>query len=349
VVLWGERLCRGARGANAARALLNLAGRLGMDGREGAGLLEIPAWANGRGLREAGVLPNAGPGLSEPAAEGMAAERIAEALGDGGLTALYLLGVDPLCTHPGRGAWESALQQASLVIAHVGVLTQGVAEHADVVIPAEAYPEKEGTVTHPDGRVQRLRPAIGRPRGVRADWQVLAELSDRLGHSVGPLTGPMATAALMDAVPFYRGLTLDELGGHGVRWPGRDSASAFPAAEAGPFELEKPPEAPQVDDGGLRLGTFRSLWSSPEVSASPSLRFLVPHQRAELSPGDAERIGVGDGEGVEVSCDGSSVLATAALRDAVPPGSVFLEEATDEEGANALTGPEPRLVEVRRR
>jgi NADH-quinone oxidoreductase subunit G len=349
VVLWGERLCGGPRGAHAARALLNLAGRLGLEGRHGAGLLEVPTWANGRGLREAGALPNAGPGLSEPAAEGMAAAQIARALADGELAALYLLGVDPLSTHPNRPAWEAALSQASLVVVHTGVLTQGLAEHADVVFPAEAYPEKEGTVTHPDGRLQRLRPAIGRPRGVRPDWQVLAELSERLGHPLGPLTAPTATVALVDAVPFYRGLTQDELGGHGVRWPQRDAASAFPAGEDGPFELETPPEAARPQDGGLRLGTFRSLWSSPEVAASPSLRFLLPRQRAELSPGDAERIGVGDGEGVEVAFDGGSVRATAALRAAVPPGSVFLEEATEDEPANVLTGPEPRVVQVRRR
>jgi NADH-quinone oxidoreductase subunit G len=153
----------------------------------------------------------------------------------------------------------------------------------------------------------------------------------------------------VDAVPFYRGLTQDELGGHGVRWPQRDAASAFPAGEDGPFELETPPEAARPQDGGLRLGTFRSLWSSPEVAASPSLRFLLPRQRAELSPGDAERMGVGDGEGVEVAFDGGSVRATAALRAAVPPGSVFLEEATEDEPANVLTGPEPRVVQVRRR
>ena len=54
-------------------------------------------------------------------------------------------------------------------------------EHADVVFPAEAYAEKEGTLVHPDGRVQRLRPAIGRPgpldAGVRPGWQVIAEVA----------------------------------------------------------------------------------------------------------------------------------------------------------------------------
>ena len=58
-------------------------------------------------------------------------------------------------------------------------MTETIREHADVVFPAEAYPEKEGTLTHPDGRVQRLRPAIGRAGEVRATWRVLAELGGR--------------------------------------------------------------------------------------------------------------------------------------------------------------------------
>ena len=68
-------------------------------------------------------------------------------------------------------------------------MTDPVREHADVVFPAEAYAEKEGTIIHPDGRVQRLRPAIGRPKGrtgllgsgVRAGWQVIAEIAARAG------------------------------------------------------------------------------------------------------------------------------------------------------------------------
>ena len=69
---------------------------------EGAGLLEVPESANGRGLREAGVLPDCGPGLADAAAEGMGAAAMAAALAEGELGALYLLGVDPLRSHPDR-------------------------------------------------------------------------------------------------------------------------------------------------------------------------------------------------------------------------------------------------------
>ena len=65
------------------------------------------------------------------------------------------------------------------MIAHAAFLTDAIREHATVVFPAEAAAEKEGTVTHPDGRVQRLRPAIARQGAVRAEWSILAELGAR--------------------------------------------------------------------------------------------------------------------------------------------------------------------------
>jgi NADH-quinone oxidoreductase subunit G len=347
VVVAGERLLSGPRAAQAARALLNVAHRTRLAEHEHAGLLVVPAHANGRGMQEAGLLPDAGPGYSEPATAGRGTREIAGALAGGDLAAVYLLHADPLRTHPDRPAWQAALDKASTVIAHASVLTEGVAEHADVVFPAESYPEKEGTVTHPDGRLQRLRPAIGRPGSVRPEWSVLAELAERLGVPAGPLTSALVTAQLAEEIPFYAGVTLDEIGGQGVRWPERDAASAFPEVELGPFDLEPPPAAPPAN-GRLRLGTYRSLWSAPEVAASPAVRFLATRQRAELSPADAQRLGVADGDRVEVVHDGSRLGAEAAVRSRVPPGTLFLAEAVEGAGANLLTDGEPRLVEVRR-
>jgi NADH-quinone oxidoreductase subunit G len=175
VVLWHERLTAGPDGARAARALLELAATLSLKDTENAGLLEIPAHANGRGLREAGVLPNAGPGLSPVAQEGLDAPAIAAALAAGELDALYLLGVDPLAERAAPD-WERALERASTVVAHALFLTEGVRRHANVVFPAEAYAEKQGTVVHPDGRVQRLRPAVARLGEGRAESRVLADV-----------------------------------------------------------------------------------------------------------------------------------------------------------------------------
>ena len=342
VIVYGERLTDGARGEHAARALLNVAGRVLTAGHDGCGLLELPAGCNGRGLREVGVLPNAGPGLTPVNSPGLDSGAIAAALATNQLQALYLLHADPLRDLPNRRLWAKALARAQTVVAHAAFLTEGLWEHADIVFPAESYAEKEGTIVHPDGRVQRLRPAIARPDAVRGEWSVLADLCRRLDHDPGVLTCPMTSETLFGAIPFYDGLSLDELGGRGARWPARPQATAWPEADLGPFGLEAPPHAP-TPNGALRLGTFRSIWASHEVELSPALKFLRAHQRAELSPLDAQRLGVSHGDRITVASNGSQVQAVATLRASVPEGTVFLEHGIGEDSASEL---DAGLVEI---
>src|ERR1700686_388326 len=125
-----ERLTAGAEGEQAARALLDLASTFSLSNRENAGLLEIPAEANGRELREAGVLPNAGPDLADPTDEGLGAAGIADAPTSGHLRALYLLGVAPL--EGDRPRWQAALERASTLGGLPLFLTRGIREHAHV-------------------------------------------------------------------------------------------------------------------------------------------------------------------------------------------------------------------------
>jgi NADH-quinone oxidoreductase subunit G len=225
-------------------------------------------------------------------------------------------------------------------VAHAGYLTEGLREHATVIFPTESHAEHEGTVVHPDGRVQRLRQAIARQGDVRAGWWILAELARRLGlEDVRILTGPMASQQLFAAVPFYAGLTLDTIGGKGLRWPADATlAASWPAAGAERPMRPAPPAGPEAN-GRLRLGTYRSVWAGPEVAASPALQFLKARTRVELSPTDAKRLGVFDGEKVVVGGDGAGAVdATVSVRAAVPAGSAFLE-------GNGVDGP---LVEVRK-
>jgi len=338
VVLYGERVLADPAGA---AALVAIADALGLRGRDGAGLLGVPSGANGRGLREAGVLPFAGPGLAPVERPGRRTAEIAAAAAAGELAALWLVGTDPLETHPERATWDEGLERASTVVAHAGYMTAGVLEHATVVFPTESHAEHEGTVVHPDGRVQRLRQAIAHPGETRAGWWILSELAKRLGVDVRVLTGPMASTQLFAAVPFYAGLSLDLIGGKGLRWPAEASAAAaWPAPAAVPGAPAVPAPAAGDDASRLRLGTYRSIWAGPEVAASPALHFLRARTRVELSPHDAQRLGLFDGDKVAIGDgDGPAVDATVSLRAAIPAGSAFLE-------GNGVEGP---LVDIRKR
>jgi NADH-quinone oxidoreductase subunit G len=340
VILWSESLP-----PDSLPTLLRIAELLKLSEHDGAGLLEIPAGANARGVREAGALPNAGPGYSEPPRVGRGAAEIARAAAQGEIASLYLLQVDPLRELADREAWRAALGGAFLVVAHASVLSEGLATYADVVFPAESSAEKDGTVVHPDGRLQRLRAAIKHPDEVRAGWSVVAELAKRVGYDLGVLTSPMAFRQLTDAVPFYAGLTLEQIGGHGVRWQETEAAAALPAAGevtsgvAGPVS----PATPKQTNGYLRVGTYRSIWASPEVEISPALQFAIVEQVVELAPEDADRLGIGNGEAVEVAQNGTRLRARAAVRTGIPSGTAFLASGIAKDSANALTEP---LVEV---
>jgi NADH-quinone oxidoreductase subunit G len=311
VIVWGERAAAGERGRQTADALLALAEALGIRERPESGLIGIPGGTNGRGLREVGCSPDVGPGLSDAPAPG-------DPAGAGG--ALLLVETEVA---------EDVMARAPAVIAFAGFGSEALDAHADVVFPAETYAEKEGTLTHPDGRIQRVRQALGHANEVRPGWQVLADLCERAGAPTSVLTAPMVTALVAEAVPFYAGLTLEEIGGLGVRWQERDAASALPDEPLPDTPLEVPPSAPR----GLRLAAAPTLWSGSEVEHSPSLRFLAAEPRAELSVEDARRLGVESGSEILLAVNGDRVTATAAVRTGVPTGSVFLSGARMAEGA----------------
>jgi NADH-quinone oxidoreductase subunit G len=340
VIIYGERI-----GAQAADGVLRLAQRLDV-AHPGAGLLAIPGGANGRGLREAGCVPDALPGYAAAAVPGRSTSEIAHALADGELTALYLLQADPIRDEPDRALWERALHSASVVVAHASVLTEGLKEHATVIFPAESHAEKNGTVTHPDGRIQRLRIAIAHPGEVRAGWSVLSELARRCGAAeLGVETAQQAFDQLVAAVPQYAGLSLDEIAGHGVRWPEHEAAATQWAGDGDATNTDDDADVapqngrPRPTEEQLALGTYRSIWAAPEVEISPSLQYLIATQLVELSPQDAARYQIDDGEEIVIRQNGTLLNGTAHVRTGIPEGSAFLAEGIAADSANRLTEP----------
>ncbi len=356
VVLWGERIAREGDGATAA--LLDLAGALDLAGKEGSGLLEIPELTNARGLREAGCLPDAGPGLSETSFTlspsqasnvnlvGKNTEEIRAALESGELKTLLLFGADPLRDFPDTAAWQRALAAADHLIVF-STFENATTKMADVVFPLETHVEKDGTVTHPDGRLQRVRASASRPGDIRPNWGVLAELAQALDHDTGVTSQPSAFTALTEAIPFYAGITDAEIAGRGIRWQDRDAASKLPGAPGtGSPGTPRDSEPGDPVPGALMLGTYRDLWAGPITELNPPLKFLQPQQRVELSLADAERLGLSNGDEVKVGKNGSSVLARVQIRERLEQGVCFLIEGTADDNANSLLNGSPVSVTI---
>ena len=360
VILWGERISR--EGEEATAALLDIAAALNLAGKDGSGLLEIPDLTNARGLREVGCLADAGPGFAK-ATTGKSTEQIHAALVSGELKTLVLFGVDPLRDFPDTAAWKRALAAADHLVVF-STFENATTAMADVVFPLETHAEKDGTVTHPDGRLQRVRPSASRPGDIRPNWGVLAELSLALGHDTGITSQPSALAALTDAVPFYEGIDDSEIAGRGVRWQDRDAAASLPASDSAvperasgagspgtPREREPGDPVPGAhpatsDPGSLVLGTYRDLWAGPITELNPPLKFLQPRQCVELSLSDAERLGLSTGDTVRVDQNGSAVEAQVQIRERVEQGVCFLIEGTSEDNANGLLNGSPVSVMI---
>ncbi len=338
VIVYGERVGRGAGGEIALTALLECARALEANAA-GAGLIGVPDGANARGLREVGCLPDAGPGLGAPPAVGSDLDSIKQGLLDGELHALLLVHADPVRDLPDGPGWAEALRRTRVI--SISVFDDASAAAADVVLPAETHAEKEGTVTHPDGRLQRLRRTVPHPGDVRSVWHVLAELAARLGDETGIDSAPEALEAIATEVPFYAGITHEEIGGKGVRWQQRPQAQAPGAggvsADAHRSASEGSAGTPPAN-GALRLGTYRHLWADETTDRNVALRFLAQHQTVELAVSDGERLGLEDGDEVEVRSNGTSIRARVDLRDRARPGTAFLIEGTAENNANALSG-----------
>jgi NADH-quinone oxidoreductase subunit G len=155
----------------------------------------------------------------------------------------------------------------------------------------------------------------------------------------------MVSEQIFKAVPFYEGLTLEEIGGRGVRWPERDAAAKLQAPALPDGELSDAPAAAEAN-GRLRLGSRPSLWTGYVTRHAPILQFLKPEQTVELSPADAERLGVGSGTPVRVGVNGTRLNATVALRAQMPEGTAYLIEGTEDGPAGSLITGDPQTVEV---
>ena len=305
-------------------------------------------------------MPGAGPGFSQVEA-GPEADDIKQGLVDHELDALLLVDSNPVRTFPDGPAWSKAL--AGTFVAAISMFDDESTKHADIVLPAESYAEKEGTVTHPDGRLQRVRPNVPLPENTRPGWWILSALLAELGYDLGVGTPEEVFELLCDEVPFYGETAYEEIGAQGLRWQERDpgtswipsgaSASPTPASQphtpAGASSTAGAAKSGTSEEVGLMLGTYRDLWASEVTERNPALRFLMPTQRLEMHPADAEGLGLAHGDPVTVTADGASVEAFVSVKSRMRPGAAFLIEGTGEQNGNVLAGGEPRRIEVSKR
>ena len=197
--LWCQGLNQSASGTDKNTTLLNLHLATGQIGRPGAGPLSLTGQPNAMGGREVGGLANllsahrsmADPadraevaalwGVNDvPATPGKAAVEMFQAAADGEIRALWIVCTNPAQSMPDQALVRRALERCQFVVVQEAYTTAATVAWADVLLPASSWGEKDGTVTNSERRISRVRPAVPTPGQARADWQIAAQVAQRL-------------------------------------------------------------------------------------------------------------------------------------------------------------------------
>lgn len=305
-------------------------------GRKNNGL--VPVWPgnNTQGAWDVGIHPAFGPGYIPEKEPGLTAEQIYAGVSDGTIKALYLAGADPVGDGllAGRGGLE-------LLVVQELFLTE-TAAIADVVLPAQSWAEREGTFTTGERRVQRYYPAIPVVGESRADWQILAQVGERVGLGKPPFAASLAFKDVTRAVPQYKAMDYRTLAQVEKQWPdvgGEDlyyGGNAYEnrsglgqqwaaAAERGTVTHFEPPLAKAKAVAGLHIMHVPTLYASGTLlDHSAVIAPRVQPPTLALHAADAAELSLADGELVEVTVGETAVQATTHVNGSAPAGLALL-------------------------
>jgi formate dehydrogenase alpha subunit len=384
--VWAMGITQHTSGVANVLALANLQLALGNLGVPGGGVNPLRGQNNVQGACDMGALPNVYPGYQAvgdaqvrsrfaeawalsgaeaPApgpAPGLTVTEMIAAAGEGRLRALFVMGENPAMTDPDVNHVRRALAAAEFVVLQE-IFPSETSRYADVLLPAAAWAEKEGTFTNTERRIQRVREAVEPPGEARADWAIVAELAERLLALQGRTPAGRragwryaAPAEIMDEIasltPQYAGVSFSRLDrGENLHWPvpspGHPGTPILHrerfAIGRGRFHVVEHagPHEPPDREYPLVLTTGRVLyhWHGGEMTRrSPGLNVLCPHPEVEIHPADARRYGVAEGAPVRLASRRGELVARAWVTDRVPEGVVFGNfHFPDEGNVNNLT------------
>ncbi|AWB95770.1 nitrite reductase [Agromyces badenianii] len=377
-VLTGRGVEQHVDGTDTATAAINLALLLGLPGRAGSGYGTLTGQGNGQGGREHGQKCDQLPGyrkITDPSARahvaavwgvdpadipgpGVPAVELLQSLGEpDGVRALLVHGSNLVVSSPNVAAVRERLAALDLLVVCDFFLSE-TAALADVVLPITQWAEEEGTMTSLEGRVIRRRRAITPPDGVRDELWILAELARRLDCSATFDTDPELVfeelrLASEGGIADYSGIDYALLDrGEAAYWPYPRGSEGSPRLFAERFAhpdglarlvavAARESAHPSPLPGELTLVTGRLLehyQSGSQTRRVPELRDAQPEARAAMHPSTADRLGIADGELVELSNARGTVRCRARLTTDIRPDAVFLPfHYGDGQAANLLT------------
>lgn len=377
-ILTGRGVEQHVDGTDTATAAINLALLLGLPGRPGSGYGTLTGQGNGQGGREHGQKCDQLPGyrkITDPDARahvarvwgvdpadipgpGLPAIELLASLGQpGGVRALLVHGSNLVVSSPNVAAVRRGIDALDLLVVCDFVLSE-TAALADVVLPVLQWAEEEGTMTNLEGRVIRRRRALDPPAGARDELWIMRELARRLGSTARFDTDPEAVfeelrLASEGGIADYSGIEYAMLdAGDAAYWPFPRGSTGTPRLFAERFAhadglarlvavTARSSAHPAPAPGELTLVTGRLLEHYQSGAQTRRVRELLeaqPELRASLHPATAERLGIADGDSVEIANRRGTVRGRARLTADIRPDAVFLPfHYGDAQAANLLT------------
>ena len=361
--IWGMGVTQHTMGSDNARALINLALLCGQVGGFGNGISPLRGQNNVQGCSDVGCLPNVLPGYDSvtdpavvarwsqawgselPSEVGLQSTSMIEAMLEGTLDTMYVVGENPLLSDPFLAHAREAFNKLDFLVVQ-DIFMHETAEIADVVLPAAAFAEKWGTFTNSERRVQMVRPIIESPGEAREDWRITNEIARRVlkllerpddgfrHESASDVFDEMASLT-----PIVAGLSHERLDREGgIQWPCPDAdhpgtprlfADEFPRGRGKFVAVEQ--GAPSAELPSRRfpftLITGRTLyhWHGGTITRRVAgLVETVPVVTVDMHPADAEQLGLADGDDVQLASRRGEIIAQVHIGDRMRRGELFV-------------------------
>src|SRR5271170_4712224 len=372
IIFWGMGVSQHTHGTDNARCLIALALITGQIGRSGTGLHPLRGQNNVQGASDAGLIPMFFPdyvsvespdvrarfetawGTTLDPKKGLTVVEIMDAVHRNEITGMYIMGENPAMSDPDLNHARAALAHLEHLVVQDIFLTE-TAAFADVILPASAWPEKDGTVTNTNRQVQMGRRALPLPGEAKVDWWIIQEIARRIGLPWTYSHPSEIYTEMASLMPSLANISWDRLEREdAVTYPtdapdkpGHDVVfdKGFPRpgglAKLVAAKLTPPNEVPDAEFPMI-LTTGRQLehWHTGAMTRRASvLDSLEPGPVACLSPGEIARLGLSPGDPVRVSTRRGTVELAARQDDGIPDGVVFIPFAYVEAAANLLTNP----------
>ncbi len=355
-------------GTDNVKTLANLAMLCGNVGVHGGGVNPLRGQNNVQGACDMGGLPNVFSGY-QPVADaaarqkmeaawgvsnlndkpGMTMTEMLPAISKGGIKALYIVGENPALTDADSNHAIKEMQALELLVVQDIFLTE-TGKLADVVLPASSFAEKDGTFSNTERRVARVRRAIPPVGQSKSDWQIICEISKRLGYPMEYRNPEEIFEEIRKVTPAYAGISYQRLEAGGLQWPCPTEdhpgtmflhKDRFARGLGAFFAIDhKDPAEMPDNDYPLYLTTGRLLYhyhSGTMSRRAPGLTEKAPECRVEIAPADAAKYGIGEGEQVRVRSRRGEITAKAQISKKAVAGTVFLPFHFAEASANKLT------------